>query len=204
MVVCPLSTVLNWENEFRIWFPKETLLPVYELASLKKSKDREEKLKKWFEVGGIVIIGYEMFRTLTKETSKKTDKKGAAGVFQKFLVDPGPDVIICDEGHLLKNEESELYKAMNKISTRYRIMLTGTPLQNSLFEYYTMVQFVKPGLLGTKAEFSKRFVAPLRKGLAADSTPIDVRVMKRRALILHKLLERKEDLFSNSHIFFFF
>lgn len=188
MVVCPLSTVLNWQNEFKIWFPKETLLPVYELASFKINKVREEKTSQWFQSGGILIIGYEMFRTLTNEKKGKGEN-----LFQKLLVDPGPEVVFCDEGHMLKNEESELYKAMNKLKTTCRIMLTGTPLQNSLFEYYTMVQFVNPGLLGTKAEFSKRFVSPLQKGQAADSTPKDVRAMKRRALILHKLLERKFD-----------
>lgn len=195
MIVCPVSTVLNWQNEFNIWFPKETMISIFELASSKNNKTREDKVKKWFEIGGILIIGYEMFRTLTKPKEKKktTSKKDAKGVvedvYQRCLVNPGPHVIFCDEGHLLKNEESELYKAMNLISTQARIMLTGTPLQNSLFEYYTMVQFVNPGLLGTKVEFSKRFVYALQKGQAADSTPEDVRAMKRRALILHKLLE---------------
>ncbi|KAI9562423.1 hypothetical protein GHT06_013393 [Daphnia sinensis] len=188
MVVCPLSTVLNWENEFRIWLPGDTFttLNVCELASSKTSKTRETKIRKWLNIGGVLILGYEMFRTLTKEKKKRTEQDE---VFRQALVDPGPDVLICDEGHLLKNEDSEIYKAMNQICTRRRIMLTGTPLQNSLFEFYTMVQFVKPGQLGTKAEFGKRFVKALEKGQAVDSTPEDVRVMKRRALILHKMLE---------------
>jgi transcriptional regulator ATRX len=96
---------------------------------------------------------------------------------------------MADEGHLLKNEDSDIYKAMNQISTRRRIMLTGTPLQNNLFEFFTMVQFVHPGQLGTKTEFGKNFVKVLEKGQTVDSTQSDVRAMKRRALILHKLLE---------------
>lgn len=96
---------------------------------------------------------------------------------------------MADEGHLLKNEDSDIYKAMNQISTRRRIMLTGTPLQNNLFEFFTMVQFVAPGQLGTKMEFGKNFVKVLEKGQTVDSTQSDVRAMKRRALILHKMLE---------------
>ena len=163
---------------------------MYELASVKGNQrdQRMYTLRNWLEGGGVMIIGYDMYRNLANEQNKKVKPK-ARDIFQRSLVDPGPQLVICDEGHLLKNEATAISKAMNKIATRRRIVLTGTPLQNSLIEYHCMIQFVKPNLLGTKKEFTNRFANPIKNGQAADSTEGDVRVMKRRAHVLHKMLE---------------
>ncbi|XP_037117129.1 transcriptional regulator ATRX [Syngnathus acus] len=189
LVVCPLNTVLNWVNEFEKWqhgMKDDECLEVTELATVKRPQERSFALKQWHDLGGIMIIGYEMYRNLTR--GKNTKSKKLKEIFLKTLVDPGPDLVICDEGHILKNEASAVSKAMNSIRTRRRVVLTGTPLQNNLIEYHCMVNFIKENLLGSVKEFRNRFINPIQNGQCADSTMQDVRIMKKRAHILYEML----------------
>ncbi|XP_022826856.1 transcriptional regulator ATRX homolog isoform X2 [Spodoptera litura] len=191
LVVCPLSTVLNWVNEIKMWLKhahSEFEVDVYELSRYKQNSERAFQLQQWFEGGGVCVLGYEMFRNLSADNNKKFKKKMLRS-FQESLVDPGPDLVVCDEGHLLKNEKTSLSQSMNRVKTRRRIVLTGTPLQNNLKEYYCMVQFVKPNLLGKYNEYLNRFVNPITNGQYTDSTEHDIKVMKRRSHVLHKMLD---------------
>ncbi|XP_069468686.1 transcriptional regulator ATRX [Ambystoma mexicanum] len=189
LVVCPLNTALNWLNEFEKWqegLEDDESLQVNELATIKRPQERGDVLHRWNKEGGVIIIGYEMYRNLTQGRNVKSKK--LKEIYQRTLVDPGPDFVICDEGHILKNEASAISKAMNSIRTRRRIILTGTPLQNNLIEYHCMVNFIKENLLGSVKEFRNRFINPIQNGQCADSTMVDVRVMKKRAHILYEML----------------
>uniref|UniRef100_A0A4W5LT15 DNA helicase n=1 Tax=Hucho hucho TaxID=62062 RepID=A0A4W5LT15_9TELE len=188
LVVCPLNTILNWVNEFEKWQVDmgADKVKVTELATLKRPQERYIALQRWQKDGGVMIMGYEMYRNLTlglKVIHGKLKK-----TFDSTLVDPGPDFVICDEGHILKNEASNISKAMSAIKTKRRVVLTGTPLQNNLNEYHCMVNFIKENLLGSIKEFRNRFINPIQNGQCADSTPRDVRIMKNRAHVLHAML----------------
>uniref|UniRef100_A0A671X4I1 DNA helicase n=1 Tax=Sparus aurata TaxID=8175 RepID=A0A671X4I1_SPAAU len=188
LVVCPLNTILNWVNEFSKWQNNmgQDKVKVTELATVKNPPERLRALQRWQRDGGVMIMGYEMYRNLslcrriTDEVSKKEMKS--------VLVDPGPDFVVCDEGHILRNGASDVSKAMNAIKTRRRVVLTGTPLQNNLLEYHCMVNFIKTNLLGSLGEFRNRFINPIQNGQCADSTPRDVRIMKKRAHVLYAML----------------
>ncbi|KAK4322875.1 hypothetical protein Pmani_006392 [Petrolisthes manimaculis] len=188
MVCCPVNTIYNWVSEFHNWLGDIMQFPVVELVSTASLHKRANQLTDWWRDGGVCIIGYEMFRRLSNSNNNRMHED-MKNIFQETLCNPGPDMVVCDEGHVLKNEKSRLSKAVNQINTKRRIILTGTPLQNNLFEYHCMIQLVRPNLLGSKKEFQKSFVEPIERGQCVDAKTRHVNKMKKRAHILHKMLE---------------
>lgn len=100
---------------------------------------RVKKLRRWFCNGGVIFVGYEMFRNLA--LAKRVKNKKNREELYKFLLDPGADIVVCDEGHVMRNSKSSLSIVVNKIKTRLRVILTGTPLQNNLHECETFQPF---------------------------------------------------------------
>ncbi len=114
----------------------------------------------------ILIISYETFRL-------------HAAVLHSGRV----GLVICDEGHRLKNCENLTYTALSNLQTRRRVLLSGTPIQNDLLEYFSLLHFVNAGILGTTKEFKRRFETPILRG--RDSSATD----KETALGLARLAE---------------
>jgi SNF2 family DNA or RNA helicase len=92
---------------------------------------RQELLESWHASGGVLIISPDLYRNLVK------DKNCAR--YRELLLTTGPDIVIVDEAHSLKNKKSKLVIELGQIRTTLRIALTGSPIQNNLAEYWTMV-----------------------------------------------------------------
>lgn len=189
LIIVPLNVVKNWSSEFDKWFKLCKInpsFPIFEIVNHTSLQDRVKVLKEWHSKGGVMIFTITLFSQLV--LGKGKGSASLTSSFVDYLVNPGPDLVVVDEGHLLKNDKSTFNQAISLTKTPRRIILTGTPLQNNLTEYYVMVNFVKPHLLGTKKEFRNRFENPISNGQHIDSTDFDVHLMKRRSHILHTVL----------------
>lgn len=152
-------------------------------------------LVQWKKDGGVLLLGYEMFRLLAEEKMTKNESidpehfKKLSEDVQQAIVSPGPDLVICDEGHRIKNGKASISKVLKRIATKRRVVLTGYPLQNCLMEYWCMIDFVRPDYLGSDKEFANMFEKPIKNGQCRDSTEQDRTLMKMRAHVLYSLVK---------------
>lgn len=186
LIICPSGLIYSWMDEIYKWLKdidKNEIIKVYDLPKTNKLYNITN-IATWKSNGGILILSYDNFKSLVN--CKQSDLREG---FAHTLINPGPDVVVLDEGHYIKNTNTQLLKSLTQIRTKRRIVLTGTPMQNSLKEYYTMVDFVKPNILGNFKDFTTTFIKPIDAGQFIESSDESVKVMKQRTFILHKLLE---------------
>lgn len=186
MVVIPKNVANNWFKEFSRWLCCEdrTHHLFEHLHIFPKTKpERLKKLKQWFECGGVMIITHHELAHVFKDAKRLT--KDPYTDAAELIFNPGPDILVVDEGHLVvKGGRTETSKALNQVLTRRRVVLTGTPLQNNLDECHALIDFVSPGLLGDIKEFHSRYKEPINAGQYGDSTPAEVKIMKQRIHVL--------------------
>ncbi|XP_021684987.2 protein CHROMATIN REMODELING 20 isoform X2 [Hevea brasiliensis] len=173
-------------QEFLKWRPSEVKpLRVFMLEDVSRDR-RAELFAKWRAKGGVFLIGYTAFRNLSFGKNVK-DRNMAREIC--YALQDGPDILVCDEAHMIKNTRADTTQALKQVKCQRRIALTGSPLQNNLMEYYCMVDFVREGFLGSSHEFRNRFQNPIENGQHTNTTTNDVKIMNQRSHILYEQLK---------------
>ncbi|KAG0008920.1 helicase [Entomortierella chlamydospora] len=155
----------NWQMEFKKWLGVERLR-VFAVDS--KSTLTDFTLGKVYPV---MIIGYEKLR-----------------IVQDELKNANFDIIICDEGHRLKTANIKTAQAIRSLPTKRRIILSGTPIQNDLCEFYSMIDFVNPGLFENYSTFKRVFEDPILTRLTSQF------ILRRTAQVNYEFLPQKSEV----------
>lgn len=195
LILCPPSLIDNWLDEFAEWVPGhawDALGYCYKITSNLRPLERAETIHDWFVKEGVLIISYELLRSIIQNAPARAN--GIPPLTEelhervKKELWEGPSIIVADEAHKMKNDQSKISQVTNKFSSTCRIALTGSPLANNLEEYYAMINWIAPGYLGDIVQFRYKYKEPIEEGLYAESTQYEQRRSLKRLQIL------KEDL----------
>ncbi|MBO9728329.1 MAG: DEAD/DEAH box helicase [Chitinophaga sp.] len=135
LVVCPASVVNNWRNEINRFAPSLNVIYLH--------TGHRSKLVKSAGPFDVVITTY-----------------GLLQAEEKLLCSVKWPTVVLDEAHTIKNFQTKTSKAAMSLQAGFKLMLTGTPIQNHMGEIWNLFNFLNPGLLGTLDHFNKQFVFP--------------------------------------------
>ncbi|PSS21689.1 Protein CHROMATIN REMODELING like [Actinidia chinensis var. chinensis] len=139
LVVLPKGILTIWKREFQRWQVED--IPLYDFYSVKADNRSQqlEVLKQWADHKSILFLGYKQFSSIVcdSETSK------TATACQDILL-THPSILILDEGHTPRNEDTDVLNSLKKVQTPRKVVLSGTLYQNHVKEVFNIFDLVRP------------------------------------------------------------
>ena len=178
LLVCPTSVVGNWQKEAARFTPD---LPV--LVHHGTTRKRGAAFQAEAELHGMVISSY----ALLHRDAEILQQVNWAGV-------------VLDEAQNIKNPETKQAKAARALRSGFRITLTGTPVENNVGDLWSVMEFLNPGFLGSRAGFHRKFFVPIQvysdrnasERLRRITGPFVLRRLKSDKSIIADLPEKNE------------
>ncbi|WP_258112448.1 DEAD/DEAH box helicase [Alicyclobacillus sp. SP_1] len=146
LLICPTSVLSNWQHEFARFAPSLVVRLHY----------------------GQQRSGLETFASDLKGVDVLITSYTLAQMDQEILSSVDYHLVCLDEAQNIKNAASKQAEAVKTFSSKHRIALTGTPMENRLTELWSIFDFINPGYLGTLSQFRQQFVYPIEKSRDAD------------------------------------
>lgn len=137
LVAAPASVVLNWRREL------ERFAPSLHVEVLNNAADRKAVIE-GAAACDVLLTTYGLFVTERDALCAKAW-----------------NTVCLDEAHVIKNRQTKTSASVMKLQAKYRIILTGTPVQNHLGELWNLFQFINPGLLGSHDHFHQKYIVPI-------------------------------------------
>lgn len=155
LVIAPRSVLRNWENEANRFRP-DLKVSIYHGPDRKLDRSAD-----------MIITTYALLR----------------GDQEKLTKDQW-EMVIMDEAQAIKNPQSQVAQASFKVDAKFRLTLTGTPVENRLEELWSQMHFVNPGLLGGRKDFDERYAQPIARADAGVASHLRERI---RPFVLRRL-----------------
>jgi len=143
LVIAPTSVTHTWENEIARFAPSLRTL------RLQSGSDRAQRYAELADYD-VVITSYALARLDAEHLEKQSFR-----------------ALVLDEAQNAKNPSSQIAKVVRNLHAEHRLAMTGTPVENSLRDLWSIFAFVEPGLLGSEPSFRRRFEVPISEGDAA-------------------------------------
>ena len=144
LVICPTSLVFNWQAEAKKFTPELKILALH-------GPDRHARFAD-IAASDLVVTSYALIRR---------DAEKYRGL--EF------DTVVLDEAQHIKNRQTQNAQAVKAVRAKHRLVLTGTPLENSVLDLWSIFDFLMPGYLGTAKDFRERYEQPIAKEKNAEA-----------------------------------
>lgn len=138
LLVMPTSLIYNWEKEASKFTPSMRVL-IY--AGSEREKNHEK-----FDQYDLVLTSYGITRIDIE-------------LFEKYNF----NYVILDESQAIKNPDSNIAQAVLRLNSKHKLILTGTPVENSTMDLWSQMNFINYGLLGGQTYFRQQFLVPIEK-----------------------------------------
>lgn len=145
LIVAPVSLLENWENEYNRFFMMPRLR-ISKLSSKEVSRQYNKKIVDAMQHMDIILTNYESLR-----------------IAQLNFCAVEFDIIALDEAQKIKTPGTLVTNASKALKGKFKIAMTGTPVENSLLDLWCIMDFCVPGLLGNAKSFAARYQNPLKK-----------------------------------------
>jgi superfamily II DNA or RNA helicase len=144
LIVCPTSLVFNWIAEVKKFTPELKVVALH-------GPDRHAKFDQ-IAASDIVVTSYALIR---RDAERYRELEF--------------DTVALDEAQHIKNRQTQNAQAVKAVKAEHRIVLTGTPLENSVLDLWSIFDFLMPGYLGTAKDFRERYELPIAKEKNAEA-----------------------------------
>lgn len=160
LIICPTSLVFNWVAEAKKFTPELKVLALH-------GPDRH-KVFDQISASDIIVTSYALIR---RDAEKYRDIEF--------------DTVVLDEAQHIKNRQTQNAQAVKAVKSQHRVVLTGTPLENSVLDLWSIFDFLMPGYLGTAKDFRERYELPIVK---EKNVEVQARLARRlRPFLLRRL-----------------